>query len=327
MRRYTIRRESWPLLEPFVIARFTQYTSEVIVVEIEEDGVAGIGECERPEAFEPNLPDTNAALEAARDVIEGGVDRLGLLEVMEPGPARAAVDCALWDLEAKRTGQAAWQLAGLSRPKALTTAYTLILDTPDAMAAAAARNADRPLLKLKLGGEGDIERVAAVRAAVPDARLIVDANEAWTADMLAPYMSKMAEFGIELVEQPLARGKDEALSEVEHPVPVCADESCHDRATLKDVVGLYDYINIKLDKTGGLTEALLLAEEAAAQGLGLMVGCMVGTSLAMAPAMLIGGLMERFVDLDGPLLLARDRNPGIEFEGSIMHPAPRAVWG
>jgi len=327
MRQYTIRRESWPLLEPFVIARFTQNTSEVVVVEITEDGITGVGECERAEAFEPHMPDTVATLETARDEIERGVDRMGLLDVMDAGPARAAVDCALWDLEAKRSGKAAWQLAGLTQPKALTTAYTLVLDTPDAVAKAAARNADRPLLKLKLGGKDDIERVAAARAGAPEARLIVDANEAWSVDMLGPYMNAMAAHGVELVEQPLPRGQDAALNTVEHLVPICADESCHDRATLKDVVGYYDYINIKLDKTGGLTEALLLAEDAVAKGLGLMVGCMIGTSLAMAPAMLIGGLADRFVDLDAPLLLARDRDPGIVFDGSVMSPASPNVWG
>ncbi len=327
MRTFKFYQQSWPLIEPFIISRMTQYTSEVVVVEITQDGVTGIGECERADALEPHLPNVLEVLEAARGAVEGGIDRMGLLDVMPAGPARCAVDCALWDLEAKRSGTPAWQLAGLAEPKTITTAYTLILGSPEDMAAAAAKHAMRPLLKLKLGGEGDIERVAAVRAQAPDARLIVDANEAWTPQMLAPYMVKMAEFGVELVEQPLPRGADSALGDVEHLVPVCADESCHDRATLADVIGLYEYINIKLDKTGGLTEALLLAEEATQKGLGLMVGCMVGTSLAMAPAMLVGALAEPFVDLDAPLLLSRDHEPSIHIELSTMHPAPRALWG
>lgn len=327
MRNFTILSESWALKEPFVISRMTQYSAEVAVVEIEDDGVTGRGEVERADYFEPHLPNVLEALEAARPNIKAGMGRMDLLDAMPAGPARAAIDCALWDLEAKQAGKRVWELAGLAPPKPLETAYTLVLGTPEAMAAAAARNADRPLLKLKLGGEGDIERVAAVRKAAPDARLIVDANEAWTPDMLAPYIAALAGLGVELIEQPLPRGGDRALADVARAVPVCADESCHDRATLADVAGHYDFINIKLDKTGGLTEALLLAEEAAAMGLGLMVGCMVGTSLAMAPAMLIGGLAERFVDLDGPLLLARDREPGIAFDGSIMQPPPAAVWG
>ena len=327
MRRYTVRPESWALKEPFVISKLTQYSAEVAVVEIEEDGVTGRGECERADVFEPHLPDVLAALKAARPHVEGGVGRMELLAAMPAGPARAAVDCALWELEAKQAGKRVWELAGLEPPGPLTTAFTLGLDTPEAMAAAAARNAERPLLKLKLGGEGDIERVAAVRAAAQNARLVVDANEAWTPHMLEPYIAALGELGVELIEQPLPRGADCALAQVERNVPVCADESCHDRASLPALEGLYDFINIKLDKTGGLTEALLLAEEATAMGLRLMVGCMVGTSLAMAPAMLVGGLAHRFVDLDGPLLLARDREPGIEIANSIMQPPGPEVWG
>lgn len=327
MRHYNIRTESWPLKEPFVISRLTQHTAEVAVVEITENGITGRGEGERADLFEPHLPVVLDALEKARTEIEAGADRLALLDIMPPGPARAAVDCALWDLEAKKSNRPVWELAGLQQPEPLTTAFTISLGTADVMAAAAAKNADRPLLKLKLGGEGDIERVAAVRAAAPKVRLIVDANEAWTPALLESHMEQMAALGVELIEQPLPRGKDAALAGIPHNVPICADESCHDRGTLKDVVGLYDFINIKLDKTGGLTEALLLAEEATAKGLGLMVGCMVGTSLSMAPAMLVAGLAKRFIDLDGPLLLARDCTPGIRYEGSIMHPPPRDLWG
>ncbi|MDH5558178.1 MAG: dipeptide epimerase, partial [Alphaproteobacteria bacterium] len=232
MRQYRIRGESWPLKEPFVISRMTQYTAEVAVVEISDGGVTGYGEVERADYFEPHLPNVLEALEAARPHMEAGMGRMDLLDAMPAGPARAAIDCALWDLEAKQAGKRVWELAGLAAPKPLETAYTLVLDRPEAMAAAAARNAHRPLLKLKLGGEGDVERVSAVRAAVPNARLMVDANEAWTPDMLAPYIAAMAGLGVELIEQPLPRGADRALAGVTRAVPVCADETCHDRATL-----------------------------------------------------------------------------------------------
>jgi L-alanine-DL-glutamate epimerase-like enolase superfamily enzyme len=267
-----------------------------------------------------------AQIEVLRPQLEGGMSRDDLARALEPGAARNAVDCALWDLEAKRSGTPVWQLAGLGEPKPLTTAYTLSLGEPEAMGAAASANAHRPLLKIKLGGAGDIERVRAVRTGAPDSRLIVDANEAWSPDMLDANLAAMADLGVSLIEQPLPAGHDDALEGIDRPVPICADESCHDRASLSALTGRYDVINIKLDKTGGLTEALLLAEAAKAAGLRLMVGCMVGTSLAMAPAMLVGGMAE-FVDLDGPLLMAEDRQPGIHFQGSLMDPAPANLWG
>jgi L-Ala-D/L-Glu epimerase len=250
--------------------------------------------------------------------------QLGVL--LPPGAARNALDCALWDLEAKRAGRRAWGLAGVPEPRPVPTAYTLSLDAPDRMAAAARAVPHLRLLKLKLGGAGDPERLAAVRASRPDARLVADANEAWTPDMLVPFLDAAALAGVDLVEQPLPAGADEALAGVAHPVPICADESAHTSADLEDLVGRYDAVNIKLDKTGGLTEALVMAREARARGFRIMVGSMVATSLAAAPALLLAEDAD-WVDLDGPLLLARDRDPGLLIEDGLIHPPPPELWG
>jgi L-alanine-DL-glutamate epimerase-like enolase superfamily enzyme len=240
--------------------------------------------------------------------------------------ARNALDCALWDLEAKLTGQPVWTLAGLPKPTPVVTAYTLSLDTPEAMGAAAAAAAHRPLLKLKLGREGDADRLTSVRRNAPSCRLIVDANEGWSADGLPGMLALCADTGVEMVEQPLPAGRDEALREMMRPVAVCADESAHGLSTLDDLAGKYDAINIKLDKTGGLTPAVALARAARARNFRIMVGCMLATSLAMAPAMLLTPWAD-VVDLDGPLLLAADRAPPIRYDGSLMHPPPRDLWG
>jgi L-alanine-DL-glutamate epimerase-like enolase superfamily enzyme len=268
-----------------------------------------------------------AAIEAMRPRIEGGLTREALQSAMPAGAARNAVDCALWDLDAKRSGIRAHVTAGLERWPAVTTAYTISLDTPEAMAAAVERAADRPILKIKLGApDGDLVRIAAVRRAAPDATLIADANEGWTEENLSEHFAACADAGFALVEQPLPAKGDAFLASLPRPVPICADESVHDRASLDRLVGLYDAVNIKLDKTGGLTEALALADAAAVRGLSLMIGCMVGTSLAMAPALVLAP-RARFVDLDGPLLLARDREPGLVYDGSIVHPPSPALWG
>ena len=246
---------------------------------------------------------------------------------MPAGAARNALDCALWDYEAKRSGISAAALAGLQRLDALTTAYTISLDTPGNMAAKAAHAAQTmPLLKIKLGGEGDADRMRQIRAACPQARLIADANEAWTPAMLPELMATAAEAGFELIEQPLPAGQDAALAQIRREVPVCADESLHTRSDLDRLRGRYDAVNIKLDKAGGLTEALALAEAARASGFKIMVGCMVATSLAIAPAVLLAQGAD-WVDLDGPLLLARDREPSLRYEGGLLHPAPSQLWG
>jgi L-alanine-DL-glutamate epimerase-like enolase superfamily enzyme len=326
-RRLTVRAEQWPLKEPFVISRLTQEAGEVVVVELEEDGAVGRGECERADWYDPARRPVVEEIEALRDALEAGMDREALAAALPSGCARNAVDCALWDLEAKRTRIPAWRLAGLTAPPGpVTTVFTISLDTPEKMAVAAARNRDRPVLKLKLGRDGDPERVAAVKEAAPKARLSVDANTGWSEAQLAAFLPKLAALGVELVEQPFRPGDDAALARIDHAIPIAADESCLDRRSLPALEGRYDFVNVKLDKTGGLTEALALAGEAKERGFGLMVGCNIGTSLAMAPAMLVAQLAS-FVDLDGPLLLARDRTPGLAYEGSTIRPPVPALWG
>ncbi len=326
MRKLEVAHETWPIAGRFTISRGSKTTADVVVVRVSEDGASGRGECVPYPRYGETIAGVVGALEGARDAIENGLSREEIASLIVPRAARNALDCALWDLDAKKRGIPVWQLAGLDPPSPLVTAFTLSLDEPEAMAAVAAKSAHRPLLKLKLGGERDAERLAAVREAAPESRLIVDANEGWDPDHVEDLLRVCARAGVELVEQPLAAAHDEALRHIYRALPVCADESAHDRDGLQGLVGKYDAINIKLDKTGGLTEALALAASAQAAGLELMTGCMVATSLAMAPAMLIGQ-RSSFVDLDGPLLLARDREPGIVFDGSIMHPAPRELWG
>ena len=254
------------------------------------------------------------------------ITRASLQEALHPGAARNAVDCALWDLEAKRAGKRVWQMLDLPAPIPMITAYTLSLGTPESMQAAAAKHAHRPLLKIKLGTPDDMARLEAVRRGAPKSKIIVDANEGWSAEVYSDLAPHLVRLGVQLVEQPLPAGQDDMLAEIERPLPVCADESCHDRASLPDLKGKYDVINIKLDKTGGLTEALELRNAARAEGYGIMVGCMVGTSLAMAPAVLVAQ-GARVVDLDGPLLLAEDRDEPLKFDAQGVHPPVRALWG
>ena len=258
--------------------------------------------------------------------MKNGLDRVALQDRLPPGAARNALDCAFWDLEAKRTGTPVWRLAGLAEPRPAATAYTISLGAPEAMREKAAENADRPLLKIKLGADGDLQRVRAARAGAPNARLIVDANEGWTLAQYQALAPELARLGVALVEQPLPAADDCALAGVERPVPVCADESCHGLNSLPKLARKYDAVNIKLDKTGGLTEALRLKRQAEAEGFRIMVGCMLGTSLAMAPAFLLTEGVD-FIDLDGPLLLAKDREAPIRYAGSLMFPASAALWG
>jgi L-alanine-DL-glutamate epimerase-like enolase superfamily enzyme len=258
--------------------------------------------------------------------VAGGLSRAELAILLPAGAARNALDCALWDLEAKRSGKSVDALAGLGPLRPVLTAFTLSLADPETMAARAREASTYPLLKLKLGGAGDKERLAAVRAAAPHARLIADANEAWQPQETESLLAIAAEVGVELIEQPLPAGKDALLAEIAHPVPICADESVHDRASLDALADRYDAVNIKLDKTGGLTEALLAAERARVLGLKIMVGSMVATSLAMAPALLIAQNAE-WVDLDGPLLLERDRASGLRYDGSMIFPPSSELWG
>ena len=325
-RHLTVRAETWPIAGSFTISRGTRTEAEVVIVEIAEGEAAGHAECVPYARYGETIAGAMNRIEGLRGAIADGLDRPALQAALPAGAARNALDCALWDLEAKRSGTPVWRLAGLAKPGPLTTAYTISLDTPEAMGEAAAANAGRPLLKAKLDGEAVVERVRAVRRGAPDARIVVDANEAWTADLLAEVGPLLHALGVEMIEQPLHADADGALDGMARPVPLCADESCHDSATVAALVGRYDLVNIKLEKSGGLTEALGLADAAEAAGLGIMVGCMIGTSLAMAPATLVAA-RARIVDLDGPLILARDRVPGIAYQGSVMDPPSPALWG
>lgn len=320
----TLRAEAevFPTAGTFTIARGSRTEIRVVTVTAEAGGATGRGEGVPYARYGESVESVLAQIAA----LPAEIDRTTLQAALPAGAARNAVDCALWDLEAKRAATPVWRLAGLAEPGPLPTAYTLSLDTPEAMRESAARNAARPLLKIKLGGAGDLDRLRAVRAGAPRSRLIIDANEGWDAATYTALAPQLAGLGVEMVEQPLPAGEDGALSEIARPLPVCADEAAHDRASLPGLDGKYDRINIKLDKTGGLTEALALKAAAERAGYGIMVGCMLGTSLAMAPAMLVAA-GAAVVDLDGPLLIARDRTPPIRFEGSVMHPAPAALWG
>ena len=326
MASLTVRTERWPIAGSFTIARGAKTEAAVVVAEIADGAITGRGECVPYARYGETIEGVTAALEAMRNALGGGLDRQALQAAMPAGAARNALDCAFWDLEAKANAQAVHLLAGLPAPGPVVTAYTISLGTPEAMAAAAVKASSRKLLKVKLGGDGDPERIRAVRKGAPNSELIVDANEAWHPDNLAANLTACAEVGVTLVEQPLPAGNDAALAAIKRPIPVCADESVHDRESLPSLVGKYDAVNIKLDKTGGLTEALEMARDAERLGFSLMVGCMVATSLSMAPAMLLAQC-ARVVDLDGPLLLARDREHGLRYEDSLVYPAAAGLWG
>ncbi len=320
-----VRSERWPIAGAFTISRGAKTVAEVVVAALTDGTVTGRGECVPYPRYGETVAGVTATIEGLRGVLARGLDRAALQQVLPAGAARNALDCAFIDLEAKRSGRPAHDVLGVAAPEPRLTAYTISLGTPDQMAAAAAA-AGRPLLKVKLGGAGDCERIAAVRHAAPRAELIVDANEAWDPSNLAANLAACAAAGVTLIEQPLPAADDAALGMIARPIPVCADESVHDQASLAALAGKYDAVNIKLDKTGGLTEALALAAAAGHMGFDVMVGCMVCTSLSIAPAMLVAK-GARVVDLDGPLLLANDRPHGLRYDGSIVHPATRALWG
>ena len=328
MIRLDVRPEVWPLAGEFRISRDAKTETRVVVVEIADSagGARGWGECVPYPRYGESTASVVAQIEEVRAELEDGLDRAALQTRMPAGAARNAVDCALWDLEAKRSGRRAWELAGLPAPEGLVSAFTLGLDRPEAMARQAAGLKDLPVLKLKLDGGDDIDRVRAIREVAPGPRLIVDANEAWRPDQVEALSVALAELDVSLIEQPLAQGGDDALAGIDHPVPICADESCHTVADLDLLAGRYDVVNVKLDKTGGLTGALALGRAAREAGLDVMVGCMIGTSLAMAPAM-VAAIGAGWVDLDGPLLMARDREPPIETRASLMSPPQVELWG
>ncbi|SNS39967.1 L-alanine-DL-glutamate epimerase [Sphingomonas laterariae] len=325
--RLTARIERWPVAGAFTIARGAKTHVDVVVAEIAANGLVGRGEATAIYYHGESAESVAAAIAGVADAVAEGADRQAIQTLMPRGAARNAVDAAFWDLAARAAGQPAWALAGLAAPRPLLTAFTISLGDPDRMEADARAAAGRhPLLKLKLAGEGDIARVAAVRRGAPDARLIVDANEAWTGRDVAAEAAALLAYGVELIEQPVKAGQDHLLDGVVSPIPLCADESCQDRADLARCAGRYAAINIKLDKAGGLTEALALADAARGAGLDLMVGCMLSTSLGIAPAFL-AAQDARWVDLDGPLLLAEDRVPGFSFTGGTMAPPAEGLWG
>lgn len=320
------RDETFPIAGRFTIARGSKTEARVLYVELEDGDIIGRGESVPYARYGETLDSCMSALEAVRGPLESGITLDALQRLLPAGAGRNAVDCALWDLNAKKSGVPAWKTAGLRQLSPLKTAYTLSLDTPEAMGKQAALNARRPLLKLKIGGANDLDRVEAVRAHAPKSRLIVDGNEGLSFDDLVRIAPDLAKLGVKLIEQPMKVAEDEALLGYDSPVPLCADESLHTRKELDRCARLYACVNIKLDKSGGLTEALALKKAAKAKGLGIMVGCMVATSLSMAPAMIVAQGAD-FVDLDGPLLLARDRENGLEITGSMLEPPRPELWG
>jgi L-alanine-DL-glutamate epimerase-like enolase superfamily enzyme len=323
----SVRIERWPLASAFTISRGTKTEAVVVVAELNDGTHCGRGESVPYARYGETPESVVAAIEAMGPALRQGLDREALQHAMPAGAARNALDCAYWDVNAKAAGLRVHELAGLVAPRPLVTAYTISLAAPSVMAEAAERASSRPLLKVKLGaGSDDGARIAAVRRAAPRAELIVDANEGWNEGDFAANMGACADAGVTLIEQPLPEGRDMALRRIKRPIPVCADESVHDRASLVALGDRYDAVNIKLDKAGGLTEALALAADAERRGLAIMAGCMVATSLAMAPAMLVAQ-RARVVDLDGPLLLAKDRPNGLRYEASVAFPPEPALWG
>lgn len=319
---HSVDAQSFRLNRPFTISRGSRVAAHVLTVRVVRGGLTGWGECV-PYARYGETTESVAAQIAA---VPEGLSRAALKVALPAGAARNALDCALWDFEAKQASRRVWELAGLNRPLPLMTAFTLSLDTPDVMEAEARLHGYRPVLKIKLGTPDDMPRLEAVRRGAPRARIIVDANEGWTAEVYTDLAPHLIRLGVELVEQPLPAGQDDMLAEMARPLPVCADESCHDRASLAALKGKYDLVNIKLDKAGGLTEALALRDAARVAGFGVMVGCMVGTSLSMAPAVLVAQGAD-YVDLDGPLLLAEDRDNALRYDEAGVHPPDAALWG
>ena len=322
----SVRTERWPIRGAFTISRGAKTEAVVVVTELSDGKHKGRGECVPYTRYGETIAGVVNAIAVMAHALAQGLDRAALQDAMPPGAARSALDCAFWDLAAKREGRGVHELIQMPPPRPLTTAYTISLASPAAMAAATAKVADRPLLKVKLGGAEDPACIRAVRAAAPAAELIVDANEGWTAQDLAVNLAACAAARVSLIEQPLPADADEALAAFDHPIPLCADESVHDCASLSALARKYDAINIKLDKAGGLTESLALATQAERKGFDVMVGCMVSTSLAIAPALLVGQ-RARIVDLDGALLLERDRPDGLRYDGSLVYPASPELWG
>ena len=333
-RKLNVHSENWSE-EPFAISRGIDDNFDVVVVELEQNGFKAWGEATPTEHYNESISQTESLIEDFRNRIENGISRTELQQEMPKGAARNAVDCALWDLEAKHAGKRIWQLPDISQhlgaetgsvPGNVTTVYSLGVDTPEIMGDIALKNANRPILKIKLTGDGDLERLIEIRKNAPESRLVIDANEAWTPEHFQRYVPEFKQLGVEMIEQPFPADNDSVLKTLDHPIPVCADESCHDTADLDRLVGLYEFVNIKLDKTGGLTEALRLQAEAESKGFRTMVGCMSATSLGIAPAFFIAQ-RAKIVDLDAPLYLYEDRPFPMKYDGSIVHPPSPELWG
>jgi len=323
--RIDAHEQSWPLDKPFRIARGSRTEARVVVVTVTNGEYTGRGEAVPIARYGQTVESVLAQIESMKR--EKSLDRQQLQRLLPAGAARNALDCALWDLEAKVSGKRAWELANIPIVPEVETSFTISLDTPAAMVAAARANAAAPILKLKLGGDDvDLARVEAVREAAPAARLLIDANESWSPEHFREVAPLLDQFGVELIEQPFPADADEVLGTLDHPIPVCADESCHTTADLPRLKNRYEVINAKLDKTGGLTEALRLTNRARVSGFKLLIGCMVGTSLSMAPARLLASTAD-YVDLDGPLLLAGDRHHGLSYQGGKIGIPPRELWG
>ena len=318
--------ETFPLHEVFTISRGSKTETTVVTVTLKDGDHVGRGECGPNPRYNETPESVVKEIEVIVKDIHRGLDRLNLQNVFPPGAARNAIDCAFWDLESKRLNKPAWQIAGLKKPVPIQTAYTLSVDTPAALTKAAQLNSSRPLLKIKLNGSGDTDRIRAVKRGAPNARIIVDANESWSSYNFFDLAEELASLGVEMIEQPLADGSDDILAEKPHPLPICADESCSDKNSLKELVNKYDMINIKLDKAGGLTESLETMALAKVLGFKVMVGCMVGTSLAMAPACLVAQ-NANIVDLDGSMLLAKDRQHSLGIRDSHILPYSSDLWG
>ena len=324
-RTVRIFTEEWPIRGVFRISRGSSTSVEVLLIELEQDGFVGRGEAS-PQRYGMDVNEAVAGMETARDALEQGLNRSELQDLLAPGPVRNGIDLALWDLEAKQSNTPAWKLAGLDHCEPIVTAWTISLDTPEKMEESARLHHHRPLLKIKLTGTADLERVEAVRRGAPNARLIVDANEAWSPDYYREIITELVQLQVELIEQPFPARQDSILASLPHPIPVCADESCRHRGDLKELAKYYDVVNIKLDKTGGLTEAIKLQQEARELNLGVMIGCMVATSLGIAPGILLAQDAD-FIDLDGHLILDKDRSPGLLSKDHHLLPPSPALWG
>jgi len=333
-RKLNVHSENWSE-EPFAISRGIDDNFDVVVVELEQNGFKAWGEATPTEHYNESISQTESLIEDFRNRIENGISRTELQKEMPKGAARNAVDCALWDLEAKHAGKRVWELPEISQhlgaetgsvPGNVTTVYSLGVDTPEIMGDIALKNANRPILKIKLTGDGDLERLIEIRKNAPESRLVIDANEAWTPEHYQRYVPEFKKIGVEMIEQPFPADNDSVLKTLDHPIPVCADESCHDTADLEHLVGLYEFVNIKLDKTGGLTEALRLQAEAEDKGFRTMIGCMSATSLGIAPAFLIAQ-RAKIIDLDAPLYLYDDRPFPLKYDGSIVFPPSAELWG